>query len=55
MKRIIDMDKDELLSFILNRYDENIFEKVACATCEKDATSLYWFVCDRCNKALTEY
>jgi hypothetical protein len=52
MKRIRDLTKNELLSFIINNMpsDTDTFtENCECAVCGKSNETIYYYICDSCN------
>lgn len=55
MKKLKDLSKTELLSFIYNHMkDINIHDDLAeCASCGTTAEAPYYYICDKCNKMLS--
>ena len=51
MKNIIELSRDELLSYIVSNFTNvNIFENnLCCALCGTQSNAKYYYICDQCN------
>lgn len=56
MRRLRDLSREELLSYIYNTYkDTDISTELAeCAACGSNKDARYFFVCDHCNELFEE-
>ncbi len=54
MKKIVELDKEELIGFIYNNLPTlNIWAKyIECAVCGKTDKAKYYYICTDCNERL---